>query len=116
MLTSLPIKKILIIDDEMDFCYLMKSYFMRKKYEVFLSYSLTQGLELLEIIKPDVVFLDNNLPDGSGWDMAVEIKKKFPFVELNLISAYRHEAPKNPVDIYVWEKPVQLNELSKHFA
>src|SRR5581483_2756880 len=110
-------KKILIIDDETDFCFLLKSYFVRKHYEVHLSYSLTQGMELLETVKPDVVFLDNNLPDGSGWDMAAEIKKKFPSIELNLISAYRHEPPHiNFRDINVWEKPVQLNELTKRFA
>jgi DNA-binding response OmpR family regulator len=109
-------KKILIIDDETDFCVLLRSYFTRKQYEVFLSYSLTQGMELLESVKPDIVFLDNNLPDGSGWDMAEEIKSRFPSIELNLISAYRHDAPKNPVDIVIWEKPVQLNELSRRFA
>ena len=111
-------KKILIIDDEADFCLLLRSYFIRKKYEVYFSYSLAQGLQLLETIKPDVVFLDNNLPDGSGWDKAEDIKNKFPAIELNLISAYRHEPPhcNNMSGIYLWEKPVQLNELSKRFA
>jgi two-component system OmpR family response regulator len=110
-------KKILIIDDEADFCLLLRSYFTRRKYEVYFSYSLTQGLQLLDTIKPDVVFLDNNLPDGSGWDMAEEIKSKFPGIELNLISAYRHEPPHcNLSGVYLWEKPVQLNELSKRFA
>jgi two-component SAPR family response regulator len=90
---------------------------VRKHYEVYMSYSLTQGMELLDLVKPDVVFLDNNLPDGAGWDMAEEIKKKFPFVQLNLISAYRHDAPQlNFADIHIWEKPVKLNELSKRFA
>src|SRR5215471_20185120 len=99
-------KRILIIDDEADFCLLLKSYFTRKKFDVYMSYSLTQGLELLDTIRPDVVFLDNNLPDGSGWDMAADIKKKFPAIELNLISAYRHDAPNlNCSDIHVWEKP-----------
>jgi two-component system OmpR family response regulator len=114
---SMLTKKILIIDDEADFCLLLRSYFTRRKYEVYFSYSLTHGLELLDAIHPDVVFLDNNLPDGSGWDMAEEIKSKFPSIELNLISAYRHEPPHCDLSgINLWEKPVQLNELSKHFA
>jgi len=72
---------------------------------------------MLDTVHPDVVFLDNNLPDGSGWDAAEEIKRKFPGIELNLISAYRHDPPNcNMSGIHVWEKPMQLNELSKHFA
>ena len=110
-------KKILIIDDEADFCLLLRSYFTRRKYEVYFSYSLTQGLQMLDTVHPDVVFLDNNLPDGSGWDVAEEIKSKFPGIELNLISAYRHDPPNcNMSGIHVWEKPMQLNELSKRFA
>lgn len=114
---SMLTKKILIIDDETDFCFLLRSYFTRKHYDVYLSYSLTQGMELIETVKPDVVFLDNNLPDGSGWDMAAEIKQRFPSIEINLISAYRHDAPNlNYPGISIWEKPVQLNELTKRFA
>ncbi len=109
-------RKILIIDDETDFCLLLKAYFSRKKYDVYLSYSLNQGMKLLEEIKPDIIFLDNNLPDGFGWEKVEDIKKIIPFIELNLISAYQHETPKaNFPDIHVWEKPLQLNELSKIF-
>src|SRR6266498_3498993 len=68
-------RKILIIDDETDFCLLLKAYFSRKKYDVYLSYSLNQGMKLLEEIKPDIIFLDNNLPDGFGWEKVEDIKK-----------------------------------------
>ena len=40
--------KILIIDDEKDYCMIMKSYFVRRKYEVFLAYTLKEGLKLLK--------------------------------------------------------------------
>jgi two-component system OmpR family response regulator len=110
-------RKILIIDDETDFCLLLKSYFVRKKYDVYLSYSLDQGMKLLEQVKPDIIFLDNNLPDGFGWEKVDDIKKTFPDIELNLISAYENEPPTtNFTDIHVWEKPLQLNELSKVFS
>jgi DNA-binding NtrC family response regulator len=110
-------RKILIIDDETDFCLLLKSYFVRKKYDVYLSYSLDQGMKLLEQVKPDIIFLDNNLPDGFGWEKVDDIKKTFPDIELNLISAYENEPPITSfTDIHVWEKPLQLNELSKVFS
>ena len=112
----MPGRKILIIDDETDFCLLLKAYFVRKKYDVYLSYSLNQGMRLLEEIKPDIIFLDNNLPDGFGWEKVEAIKKIFPLIDLNLISAYEYDPPKiNFPDIHIWEKPLQLNELSKVF-
>ena len=70
-------RKILIIDDETDFCLLLKAYFVRKKYDVYLSYSLNQGMKLLEEVKPDIIFLDNNLPDGFGWEKLKTLKKYF---------------------------------------
>jgi len=59
-------KKILIIDDEKDFGLLLKD-FLTKKYEVYLSHTIEDGMKTLEEIKPDYIFLDNNLPDGLGW-------------------------------------------------
>ena len=53
-------KKILIIDDEIDFCSIMKGYFGRKNYEVFVAYTLQSGLFLIDEENPDILFLDNN--------------------------------------------------------
>ena len=63
-------RKILIIDDETDLCLLLKEYFVRKNYEVIVSHTLQEGKVLLTENKPDILFLDNNLPDGIGWTEA----------------------------------------------
>jgi len=39
--------KILIIDDENDFCEIMKGYFTKKGYNVSLAYTLKEGLGIL---------------------------------------------------------------------
>jgi len=109
-------KKILIIDDEADFCMLLKSYFSNKQYEVYYSYSLNTGMKLLEEIRPDILFLDNNLPDGSGWNTADQIIKKHPQLQLNLISTHQNDfIRKETQSIRVWEKPLKLTELGKIF-
>lgn len=109
-------KKILIIDDEADFCLLLKSYFSGKEYEVYYSYSLSTGLKLLEEVHPDILFLDNNLPDGSGWNKADLILQEHPEVQVNLISTHQNEFPKKEASsIRVWEKPLKLTELGKIF-
>lgn len=110
--------KILIIDDETDFCMLMKNYFNEKNYNVFLAFSLAEGLSSLEKIDPDILFLDNNLPDGQGWKFVDEIVEKIPHIRIYLISAYRQKpnfVTSSP-NITVWEKPISLSTLNVAFA
>jgi DNA-binding response OmpR family regulator len=109
--------KILIIDDETDFCLIMKSYFRKRNYEVFLAFTLHNGLSTLEEVKPDILFLDNNLPDGQGWDHVHEIVEKNPHIRVYLVSAYHNRSNlTEPVEnITIWEKPISLRELDAVF-
>jgi DNA-binding response OmpR family regulator len=107
-------EKVLIIDDELDLCLLMKTYFhQKKKYVVELAHTLTDGLSKIDKFSPDIVFLDNNLPDGLGWDHAPDILKKHPGVKLNLISAYHPNLPhvKITPNLKIWEKPISLKAI-----
>lgn len=110
--------KILIVDDEEDYCMIMKSYFEEKNYDVFLAHNLKEGLYLIEEKMPDILFLDNNLPDGEGWQHTNEIVKNHPSLKVNLISAYKQKT--NEFDSYsnvrVWEKPISMDSLEELFA
>ncbi len=103
-------KKILIIDDEQDFGMLLKGYFTSRKFEVRLSYTIEDGMKALEEIKPDYIFLDNNLPDGLGWGKADFILNNYPNARLNLISAY-HVPKTNAANFRILEKPITMEEL-----
>lgn len=111
-------RKVLIIDDEIDLCHLLKSYFLRKNYEVYLSHTLEQGLSFIKTLKPDIVFLDNNLPDGFGWQIAPEIARDYPEAYINLISAFHPTKPEMPANANynIIEKPISLTDLDKQFA
>ena len=63
-------KKVLIIDDEVDLCLLLKTYLNRRNYEVYYSHTLKEGINQFKQVIPDILFLDNNLPDGIGWEEA----------------------------------------------
>ncbi len=110
-------KKILIIDDEIDFCIIMKGYFEKKNYEVNLAYTLQKGLFLVDEKKPDILFLDNNLPDGQGWQYVEQIVEKNPHLTIYLISAHQTKSNfSSPVkNITVWEKPISLQLLNNVF-
>ncbi len=109
-------KRVLIIDDETDFCLLMKNYFVRKNFEVHIFHTLAEGMQNLEAIKPDIIFLDNNLPDGLGWEKTEYICQQFPNARINLISAYQydHSFSDKLSSVRVWEKPISLTDLNKY--
>ena len=109
----MPEKKILIIDDEVDFCLLLKAFYSRKGFEVFLSHTLKEGLQSIRTMQPDILFLDNNLPDGLGWNVASYIQQNYPGIKLTLISAYKSDLPELhlPAKVKVLEKPLNLEAL-----
>ena len=107
--------KVLIVDDEIDLCLLLKSYFTRKGYEVAIAYTLASGLDQLKNFSPDILFLDNNLADGLGWPMVPAIIRSSPQLRLYLISAYHPALPLLPPDISVTviEKPISFADLDQ---
>ncbi|RYD58144.1 MAG: response regulator [Sphingobacteriales bacterium] len=111
-------KKVLIIDDEIDLCLLLKGYFLRKNYEVYLSHTLTEGVSFMKTLQPDIVFLDNNLPDGLGWGMAPQLAAQYPSTYINLISAFHPVKPEMPANarFSVIEKPISLTDLDRQLS
>lgn len=108
-------KKVLIIDDEVDLCLLLKTYLNRKNYEVFYSHTLKDGLQQFNLVNPDILFLDNNLPDGFGWDKASSLLERNPHLQLHLISAYQPTTPEHTSSSFkVWEKPLTLKDLDNY--
>lgn len=110
-------KKIVIIDDEEDLCRLMKAYLEELDHEVFLANTLSTGLNLIKSVTPDVVFIDNNLPDGLGWEKMNYLAIQFPGCKINLISAY--ESTPDVVSgmhpsVRILEKPLSLSSLKEY--
>ena len=109
-------KTIVIIDDEEDLCHLMKAYFANLNYDVFLAYTLDSGMNLMKEVSPDILFLDNNLPDGLGWERTKYLTDNYPNCKINLISAFKFTPPESIThsSVQIIEKPLSLN-LLKHY-
>lgn len=105
-------KKILIIDDEPDLCLLMESYFVKKNYAVHSAATLQDGLSQMQLFKPDILFLDNNLPDGIGWSKVESFLHVNPSLRLFLMSGYPPTFPNIPGFSYeVLIKPISFTDL-----
>ena len=78
------------------------------------SHQLAEGLEEAIRFHPDIIFLDNNLPDSQGWTKAEWLLNSLPEAEIYLISAYRATPalPKNP-RLKIIEKPLSLKVIEK---
>jgi DNA-binding response OmpR family regulator len=79
-------KTILIIDDEQDLCALLSSVLRQENYTVEFALSLEEAKRKLEK-RPQIVFLDNNLPDGSGIEFLQMNPDKFMESYVVLMSA-----------------------------
>lgn len=108
----MSVKKVLIIDDEIDLCILLKNFFTKQHFEVVISHKLSDGLKEALDFTPDIIFLDNNLPDSQGWTKAEWLLEVLPRTAIYLISAYKAmpSLPKDP-RLTVIEKPLSLKAI-----
>ncbi|MBU0681359.1 MAG: response regulator [Proteobacteria bacterium] len=83
-------KKILLVDDEESIHLLYRDELEDEGYEVHSALSGDEALNTLEILKPDLVILDINMPGLNGIDTLRSMKEKMPDMPVILSSAY-HE-------------------------
>ena len=101
-------KLALIVDDDPDLCTLFKAMLQRYIPDVRFVYDISSCKRMLGEIKPEVVFLDNNLPDGRGVTFIKELKLLLPEARIVIISAMctlKTEALENGADMFI-EKPL----------
>ena len=110
--------KVLIIDDEVDLSLLLKSYLTKKGYDTEIKHSISEGLIALKESQPTILFLDNNLPDGFGWEIAPQLVSDYPEMFIFFISAFHPSRPVMPESsrFVVIEKPVSMAEIDRVFA
>src|SRR6476646_498933 len=81
-------QKILIIDDDLDMCLLLKRFLSRHGFEVLESYNGKKSLELLESTEPSLVMCDFRLEDMEGNVLLGKIKERYPHLPVIIITGY----------------------------
>jgi two-component system alkaline phosphatase synthesis response regulator PhoP len=117
-------KKIVLVDDDVEFCEAAKLLLESKGYEVVLAYDGKEGLEKVRAEKPDGVILDVMMPEMNGYDVCVVLKadpelKNTPVVLLTAVDQFvfrttytQHMGLMTEADDYI-AKPVEPEELVK---
>jgi DNA-binding response OmpR family regulator len=115
--------KVLIIDDDPDFNYVVQTVLEANDFEVDTATTPEEGINKVLSTEPDLVVLDVMMPTGyEGFDVAREIREKHNLTELPIVILtnvhnvrevpYRF-APDGdylPVDVFL-DKPVEPKAL-----
>ena len=76
--------------------------------------NLLAAEDYLQKQQPDVIILDNKLPDGFGIDFISYVKQKYPRIRIIMITGYdasaKDVAMENGADIFL-EKPFTREQL-----
>lgn len=81
-------ENILIVDDEVDISFLLAGMLRAKSHNAVFAHSLSEGFEKVKQFNPTILFLDINLPDGSGLEAIRQFKALVPKLKIIMISAY----------------------------
>ena len=112
---------VLIIDDEQLFAGAIKRHLEREHYQCSLAATLNEARNYLNSernekkgLRPDLILLDMELPDGNGLDFLSEIKDEAPVI---IITAYGDiknavAAMKNGASDYL-KKPIDLKDIGE---
>ncbi len=104
--------KIVIVDDEKDFCFLLSGLLRRRGYEVISFNTLSAAMQGISYFKPNWVILDNNFPEGLGWERIDEILRISPDVKMIKISANSDASNNRQTDtIRYLAKPLEVNSI-----
>ncbi len=86
-MVKIPVK-VLLVDDEKDFVEMLSLRLQEAGEKVFAAYSGKECLDTLDKTDMDVVVLDIKMPGMDGIDTLREIKKRFPLVEVILLTGH----------------------------
>jgi CheY-like chemotaxis protein len=112
--------KVLIIDDEVDFCYFVKKNLMKDElFNVIIATNGQDGIELAKNEEPDIILLDLFMPDMPGEDVADALKENTVTADIPILFVTALATNDDIVDSeenkignnYILPKPVRTKKL-----
>ena len=108
-------KRILVVDDEIELCNVFKEFLVLKGYEVDVAHNGKSAINKVKEMRPHIVLLDIIMPGMNGIDILKEIKRINPAIEVIMITAVGNEKiAEKTFELEARDficKPVNLNYL-----
>ncbi len=117
-------KRILLVDDDPDFCSIVQGQLEKEGFEVELAYNGVEGLEKIRANPPDAIILDVMMPEKDGYEVCKELKADekladIPVVLLTAVAShvtstrYSHsDGMSTEADDYI-AKPASAEEITQ---
>lgn len=109
------LKKILVVDDEVEACNALKEFLSMKGYEVHTAFDGPTAIDKVKEVGPHIVLLDLIMPEMGGVEVLKEIKKIDSAVGVIVLSVVSdNEKAKETMELGAYDyitKPVDLNYL-----
>jgi PAS domain S-box-containing protein len=110
-------RRILVVDDNKDAADSMATLLAIEGHQVKAVYTPEEGLEEVELLKPDLVLLDIGLPRISGYEVVQRIKAAHPSISVVALSGYGRPEDKQRTTAAGFDahlvKPVDFDELTQ---
>ncbi|MEF8823228.1 MAG: response regulator [Desulfohalobiaceae bacterium] len=78
-------KRILVVDDDPDFCDVVQSKLEGLDVDVDLAYDGVEGMERVKENPPDIIVLDVMMPEKDGFQMCREVKQDSKYQDIPVI-------------------------------
>ncbi len=117
-------KKILIVDDEVQILKALSRMFLETDYEIFSAENGMEAIKLIENTEIDMVISDMRMPILDGYQLLSIVKEKYPKIIRIILSGYAEEKPMfrallhNVAKLYVfkpWNNTELLENINKLF-
>lgn len=113
---SLPLDKILVVDDSPDNVFLIQTILEEEGYDISTAENGPSALAQIEQSPPQLVLLDVMMPGMDGFEVTQRIRQniKLPFIPILLITAYDQPSVAQGLDMGADDfirKPVEVDEL-----
>lgn len=117
-------KRIILVDDEPDFCSIVQGQLEKEGFEVELAYNGVEGLEKIRANPPDAIILDVMMPEKDGYEVCNELKgddklADIPVILLTAVAShvtstrYSHaDGMSTEADDYI-AKPASADEITQ---
>ncbi|MBW1716314.1 MAG: response regulator [Deltaproteobacteria bacterium] len=84
-------ERILVVDDEIEICNVLKEFFISKGYEISTALNGQTAITRVKKLRPHIVLLDIMMPGIGGIEVLKEIKKVDPAVGVIMVTAISDE-------------------------
>jgi len=109
--------KLLVVDDELDICCFVRTFFTERKFSVLVTNSGEKAVEIVRTESPDIVLLDVTMPDKDGITVLKEIMEITPDAKVIMVTAVddtdRAREAKQLGAVEYITKPLLLEQLER---